>query len=232
MTLSVDYIYKYTLELILKNQVGGLSSEQFERYWNGEQNAYQGDLLGRWQARSSSKTGTNTGLIENETILQKLANFMLPLSIDIIGGNVEKPSNFRYRLAFRINGVDCYKINHNQIATVNASVINPPNVLKNMFYFVEYGGNEGYYYILPHTLPSAGITTADLDYICQPPDVKWGFIYNDDEERIYNEGTSVHPLWLADDCREICKRVLTTIGVSFKDRDFENFGKSVQLTGN
>jgi len=229
MTLTVDYNYKYVLDLMLKNQNGGLSNEQFERYWNAEQNAYQGDLLGRWQSRNNGKTGTNTGLIEDETILQKLAPFTTPGVINIISGNVEKPSNFRYRLAFRINGTDCYKINHGQIATVNTDIIDPPSILNNQFYFVEY---EGYYYVLPHTLPTSSITTAELDYIKAPPDIKWGFNYNDEDEQIYDSGSSIHPLWLADDCREICKRVLKTIGVAFKDGDFANFGASVQNTGN
>lgn len=229
MTLSVDYNYKYLLDLMLKNQNGGLGNEQFERYWNAEQNAYQADLLGRWQARSNGKTGVNTGLIENETILQKLAPFTYPGSLTIASGNADKPTDFVYRLAMRINGVDCYKINHNQIATVNDSVIDPPSITDDRFYFVEY---EDYYYILPHTLPTQTITTVSLDYIRTPPDIIWGFTYDAEERQVYNPGTSVQPLWLPDDCREICKRVLKTIGVAFKDSDFSNFGASVQNTGN
>ncbi|WP_230685443.1 hypothetical protein, partial [Streptococcus pneumoniae] len=68
MPVSVDYIYKYALDLINKNQAGGLNSEKFERLWNGEQAAYHSDLLGRWQRLNNGKTGLNTGLILDETV--------------------------------------------------------------------------------------------------------------------------------------------------------------------
>lgn len=228
MALSVDYIYKFLLDLMLKNQAGGLGNEQFERYWNGEQGAYQDDLLGHFQARNNGKTGMNTGLIQDETVMQKLAPFTKPVDLSIVSGVVDKPSDFVYRLAFRINGKDCYKINHNQIYTVNDSVIDPPSIAANTFYFVEY---EKKYSILPATLPTVAITTAQLDYITTPPNIKWGFTYTDEGQQVYELGTSVQPLWDNNSCREITKRVLKTIGVSFKDNDFSNFGNSVINTG-
>lgn len=42
---------------------------------------------------------------------------------------------------------------------------------------------------------------------------------------------SVDPIWDINSCIEISKRMLTTTGVSFKDGDFANFGKSVQREG-
>lgn len=227
MALSVDYIYKFMNDLINKNQAGGIGNEKFERLWNGEQNAYQNDLLGPFQARNNTKTGLNTGLIENETILQKLSPFIKPISISIVSGNVSKPDDFAFRLAFRINGKDVYKINYNQIATVNASVIDPPSIPNDRYYFVEY---EGYYYVLPHTLPSVAITAADLDYVSSPPNIRWGFTYDSEGRQIYNAGTSVQPIWDNISCMEITKRVLKSAGVTFKDKDFENFGNSVIQT--
>ena len=224
MSLSVDYIYQFALKLMKKNQAGSLPSVEFAFHWNDAQATYQDDMLGRFQARNNGKTGTNTGLIEDETILQKLSPFTKPYTLTIADGNADKPSDFVYRLAMRINGVDVYKINHNQIANVNASVIDPPSVSDNKYYFVEY---QGYYSFLPRT----GISAASLDYIQTPPNVVWGFTWDDDGRQVYNPGTSVQPLWDANSCREITKRMFTNLSVSFKDKDFENFGKSVQLTG-
>lgn len=228
MTLSVDYIYQYLLDLIMKNQAGGLGNEEFERLWNGEQSAYMDDLLGPWQARNNSKTGLNTGLILDETILQKLAAFTKPVALTITAANADKPSDFVYRLALRVNGKDCYKINHGQIATVNDSVIDPPSITTDTYYFAEY---QGYYYLLPRILPTVAITTADLDYISTPPNIKWGFTYASNGQQVYDVGASVQPLWLTNDCREITKRVMKSLGISFKDKDFENFGNSVIQTG-
>src|SRR6185503_11788917 len=126
MALSVDYLYKFVLRLIKKNQAGGLKSTDFDINWNDAQGSYQDDLLGRFQAAAKSKTGLNTGLIEDETILQKLDPFTQLYTLSIINGMAAKPSDFVFRLAMRINGKDVFKIRHNQIATVNDSVIDPP----------------------------------------------------------------------------------------------------------
>lgn len=223
MALSVDYLYKFSLNLIRKNQAGGLASTEFANQWNDAQGSYQDDLLGRFQARNNGKTGLNTGLIEDETILQKLSPFAKPVTLAISSGVSDKPSDFVYRLAIRVGGKDCFKINYNQIANVNDSVIDPPSTTTNTTYFVEY---EGYYKFLPDT-----VTSADLDYITTPPNVLWGFTFDGSGRQVYNSGTSVQPKWDNNSCREITKRMLSNLGVSFKDKDFENFGKSVQLTG-
>lgn len=230
MALTTNYLYQFSKDLMKKNQAGGLKSTDFDLNWNDSQGSYQDDLLGRFQQRSNGKTGLNTGLIEDETIMQKLAAFIIPYSLAISSGISSKPENFIYRLALRINGYDCYKINHTQIATVNASVIDPPSVADNMYYFVEYGKSlatpNGYYSFFPNT-----VTAADLDYIATPTDIKWGYTFDSMGRQIYNSGLSVQPQWDNNSCREITKRMLTNLGVSFKDTDFANFGKSVQLTG-
>jgi len=223
MALSVDYLYKFVLRLIKKNQAGGLKSTDFDINWNDAQGSYQDDLLGRFQAAAKSKTGLNTGLIEDETILQKLDPFTQLYTLSIINGMAAKPSDFVFRLAMRINGKDVFKIRHNQIATVNDSVIDPPSVDTNTYYFIEYEDNYSY---LPNT-----VTSADLDYIATPTDVKWGYTWDSDGRQVYSAQFSVQPQWDNNSCREITKRMLTNLGVSFKDADFMNFGKSVQLTG-
>lgn len=223
MSLSIDYIYKFALDLILKNQSGGLKSTAFANHWNDAQSTYFDDLVGRFQARNTGKEGANTGLILDETILQKLSPFTKPATLTISSGNADKPSDFVFRLAVRINGYDVKKINQAQIASVNNSVIDPPSSTSNKYYFTEY---EDYYSFLPNT-----VTSASLDYISYPPNVKWAYTIDSSGRQVYNEGASVQPGWDDFSCREITKRMLTNIGVSFKDNDFLNFGKSVQMTG-
>jgi len=225
---SVDDIYNFTKFLLRKNQSGTLSASNLFYSWNSEQIAFFEDLKGRWQARNMGKTGPNIGLIEDETILTKLDPFTVPASLDIAGGSSDKPVDFSFRLALRINGVDCIKINHNQIANVNNNVIDPPSITDNKFYFVDYKDS---FYFLPHTLPTQTITTADLDYLTQPTDIIWGFSYDAKKRQIYNSGTSKQPQWKQSEIVEITKRTLTGFGVSYKDKDFEQFGKAAQATG-
>lgn len=221
--LSTDYLYRFCLDLILKNQSGGLKSSAFANHWNDAKSTYFDDLLGRFQARNTGKEGMQTGLIENETILQKLSPFTKPATLPITSGNADKPEDFVYRLAMRIDGKDCIKINQSQLSAVNNSVIDPPNAVTGKYYFMEY---ENYYYFLPRT-----VTSADLDYISNPPDIVWGFTYDTEGRQVYNSGTSVQSGWDDLSAREISKRMLTNIGIAFKDNDFANFGKSVQMTG-
>ena len=305
MALSVDYLYQFTLKLMKANQSGKLSSKEFCFYWNDASYTYQNDLLGPFLARNNGKTGANTGLIEDETIMQKLAPFTKPGTLSIIAGTAPKPSDFIYRLAMRLNGVDCYKINHNQIHNVNTDAIDPPSITNGRFYFVEY---EGYYLFLPTGLPTVAITAASLDYIATPNKVVWGYTFDSAGRQVYNAsgitrvdidfggvgytaptiafsapaiggvqatGTlsvssgvitavvmtnigngyagltptatitgasttpanlsapvvSVQPQWDNLSCMEITKRMFVNLGVSLKDKDFENFGQKVQLTG-
>lgn len=223
MALSVDYIYQYTLNLIKKNQAGSLTSTEWARHWNGESTAYQDDLLGRFQARSNGKTGINTGLIENETIMQKLAPFIKNATIAIASGNGNKPVGFKYELALRINGKEVRRIDHDQIATVNDNVIDPPSILADSYYVVTY---QGYYTFLPAT-----VTVASLDYIEAPTDVFWGFTIVGGRQT-YSSGASIQSQWDDASNREITKRVLSTLGVAYKDGDFANFAQRVIQTGN
>jgi hypothetical protein len=222
MALSVDYLYQFTLDLIKKNQAGSPGSVAWARHWNDAQSAYQDDLLGRFQGRSNGKSGVNTGLIENKTILQKLSPFTKKATLAVGSGNGNKPSGFIYELSLRVNGKDAKHIEHGQIATVNDNVIDPPSITTDTYYVVEY---EGYYTFLP-----TNVTEAVLDYIEAPTDVVWGFntVAN---RQVYSAGTSVQPKWDNNSCREITKRVLSTLGVSFKDADFSNFGNRVINTG-
>lgn len=223
MSLSVNYLYQFSLTLIKKNMAGGLKSSDFERQWNDAQGSYQDDLLGRWQARNNGKTGLNTGLIEDETILQKLSAFISPTTLTITNGVSDKPSDFVYRVSLMIGNYDCYKINYNQRSSVINNVIDPPSIANSTYYFLEY---EDYYEFLPTT-----VTSAALDYIATPKDIKWGYTWDAQGRQVYNAGSSVQPQWDNNSCREITKRMLKGIGVSFKDADFANFGQSVITTG-
>lgn len=223
MALSVNYLYEFVLKLIRKNQSGGLSSTEFAYHWNDAQSTYFDDLAGRFQKNNTGKEGPNTGLMMDKTILQKLAIFTKPATLTISAGNSDKPDDFIYHLALTINGFDVIHINHDQKNSVNNSVIDPPNIASNKYYYVEY---EDYYSFLPNT-----VATASLDYIATPTDILWASTRDSENRQIYNEGTSIQPLWDNSSCREITKRMLTNLGVTFKDPDFENFGKSVQNMG-
>jgi hypothetical protein len=223
MSLSVDYVYQFALKLIRKNQSGGISSTEFAYQWNDAQATYMDDLLGRFQARNNGKEGPNTGLIENETIQTKLNPFSISTPLSISGGVCVKPDNFIYTLALRINGVKVFQVDRDEIGAMNDDVIDPPSISDNSYYYTEYGNQYKFF-------PPA-VTAAELDYIVAPTDVFWAWTPDGQGRQVYDAANSTQPQWDNNSCREITKRMLTNIGVSLKDADFANFGKSVITTG-
>lgn len=223
MALSVNYIYEFVLKLIRKNQSGSLTSVEFAYHWNDAQGSYQDDLLGRFQARNNGKEGPNTGLIENETILTKLTPFTIPTTLTITAGQAVKPTDFIYTLALRINNAKVFQVDKDQIWSMLDDVIDPPSVAEDNYYYAEY---LNYYKFYPNT-----VTEVELDYIATPVDVLWNYTFDSNQRQVYSVSGSVQPVWDNNSCREISKRMLTNLGVTFKDADFMNFGKSVQLTG-
>lgn len=225
MIWNVDKLYNYQKFLTKKNQSGNISATDFFYAWNSEQNSYHSDVVGRWQMNSNGKSGLNTGLIMNETIQQILSPFTLTANITLASGEAEKPSDFIFELALRKGIYRIQKINHDQIYSVEDSVIDTPSATTNTLYCVEY---ENYYSLLPAS------TTGDitLDYVAQPEDVVWGYTLDAQGRQVYNPGTSVQPKWSTPTVIEITKRTLKSLGIGFKDQDFINAGQSAIATGN
>ncbi len=225
MAWSVDDIYKFTRFLTKTNQSGRISATDLFYAWNSEQVSYQNDILGRFNIRSNGKSGANTGLILNETIKQELAAFTLPLPITIAAGKADKPTDFIYEVGLRKGNYDIVKINHDQISTVQRSVIDPPSTTDNKYYAVEY---DDYYYLLPQSVTG----TVDLDYIASCTDIVWGFTLDVNNRQVYSAGASVQPKWNQNTIVTITKRALKVLGVHFLEQNFEQYGNSVINTGN
>lgn len=227
-TWDVNKIYLDLKFLLRTNQSGGISVTDFYNAWNTEQHAYFSDLLGKWERNNNGKSGQNTGLIMNETIMTDLSPFVIEGSETISSGTVTKPDNFIYGLARRLLVDDVEylvtKINHGQIWYVNNDVIDPPSVTDGTYYIVEY---EDRYKVLPEA------ATGDLllDYVAHPRDIVWGYTFDAQNRKVYNAGLSVQPQWSIPTVLTITKRTLTSFGVSYKDKDFQNFGKSNTVTG-
>src|SRR5690242_4549217 len=127
MAWDVNQVYGFLRFLIRKNQSGSISATEFFYTWNAEQYAYHDDLVGKWQNKNNTKEGMNTGLIQNEVIMTKLAPFTIPITIAIAGGQATKPTDLIYTLALRINDTKVFKINHDQKWAVLDDVIDPPS---------------------------------------------------------------------------------------------------------
>lgn len=224
MALTVNDIYNLMKFLIRKNATGSLSSTEFEIAWNSEQKSFQSDLLGRFQKQSNGKQGMNTGLALNQTIMTKLTPFTHNVSIPVVSGYAVKPYNFIYELGLRSTGdKQVTHVQHGQLSSVINDSIDPPSIVDGAYYTAEY---DDKYKVLPQAL---GVVY--LDYIGTPRDVVWGYGIDIYDRRQYNQNTSTQAQWMDNDIIEITKRTLKSLGVSFKDADFVNFGQSTIITG-
>ena len=224
MAWTVDNIMYFFRFHLRKNQAGGISATDLFYAWNTEQTMYHNDIVGRWQAKGNGKVGNNIGMIQDETILTDLAPFTILSTIAISGGDVTKPSGFIYTADIRIGNSKVEHITPDQFDAVLNSVLDPPLVADSKYYYTEY---EDYYYLLPHSVTGSVI----LSYIAAPTDIVWGYTIDGNGRQVYDVATSVQPQWNQDTIVTICKRALTSFGVSFKDQDFEQFGRTAQLTG-
>jgi hypothetical protein len=220
---SVDQIYSYTRFLLNKNQAGGISATDLFNAWNGEQSAYHEDLIGRWQARSNGKSGPNTGMIQDETVLIKMAPFMIPITLPINSGFVNWPSDFIYLQALRINGEKVYHFNKDERWSIERSYIDPPSIVDDSYYYTEY---DGKYLILP-----TAATSIDMDYIAQATDILWAFNFDGNGRQVYDAGNSIQPSWSQNTIVEITRRTLNSFGVHFSSQYYAEFGKSNIITG-
>jgi len=155
--------------------------------------------------------------------MTKLMPFIKPVGLSVTTGQATKPSDFVYTLALRCNNAPVFQVDHGQIWSLYDDIIDPPSDATNTFYYVEY---LNYYLLFPNDVASVS-----LDYVCEPLTVSWAYTFDSNNRQVYNPAGSVQPQWDDVSCREITERMLKTIGVAFKDRDFAQFGQSVQNAG-
>lgn len=225
MAWSIDTLRQFTLFLIRKNQSAGITFSEFQNVFNAEQRTYMNDLLGPFQQQQRPKSvSQQTGLIQNETIIQKLSPFIKPYDLPIVSSKGYKPGDFIYEMGMRIDAYRATRVNHDQIYAAENDVIDPPDASAGTYYFTEY---LNYFMFLP-----AGLTkTGKLDYVGEPTDAIWAYTINAYGRQIYDPVNSVQPLWDGISLVEIVKRSLRMLGVSFKDDDFEQFAEGTIVTG-
>lgn len=224
MAWSTDNIMNYLKYQLRKNQAGSISATDLFYAWNSEQSALHTDIVGRWQKENNSKEGQNTGLIENETIMSKIAVLTKSVTLPIVAGQGTKPADFVYALSLRIGNYKVFPVTPDEIASANEDVIDPPSIANNTYLSTEY---QNYYAFLPNT-----VTTFQLDYIQVPPDIVWGFTFDGAGRQVYNPATSVQPIWDQATIVEITRRCLGSFGISLKDGDFAGAGSKIIETGN
>lgn len=219
MALSVDYVYKFMLDVMKKSQAGGLRKESFQYHWNNASNNYMNALLGPFQLKSNDPSNPKQGLLQNQTVLGKLQPFVTSTSITPAAGLAAKPSDYIFALNLSVGDYDMVPVTLNQINGAKASVIDPPSTTQ--FYYAE---NSTSFKILP----ASSVSSITLEYIKKATNVVWAYTFDANNRQVYDAANSVQPEWDDLSCGEITMRAFKTLGVSFKDGDMAQFGQSIQ----
>lgn len=225
MSWNVNQIYEELKFLMRKSQTANITATNLFYAFNLEQNMYFQDIVGRWEAKGNGKQGINSGLVRDELILTDLAPFTISATLAITAGEVAKPSDFVYTNNLSYNGIRISHVTNGQIPSVAKSVIDPPSLTDQSYYYTEYTNK---YHLLPTTITG----NIQLDYIASPTDVVWNYTFDGAGRQVYNPTGSVQPQWNQSTLLVIIKRTLTNFGVSYKDGDFTNFGRNAQMSGN
>ncbi len=229
--MTVDYAYKYILWQMNKNQAGSLSATEFGYLFNSEQIAMMNDLLGVWQKNNNSKQGNLTGLIENQTILNKLVPFTVKTDMEVTDGVCICPDDYVYILSCTYLGYKVFYLTKDQLFNMQTDVIDPPSISDKKYYFTDiYESNRKKLLMYPKITVAGG--EKPVLYTVNPPTpVLWNFTIVSGRQ-VYASAGSVQPLWDELTAQEICNRCLKKLGVHFKDGDFVNYGNSVIQTAN
>lgn len=214
--MTVDYIYQFSLVLMRKMQAGGLSATQFGYHWNDTQRSYMSVLLGPYQKR------VGVGLVQNQTTLGKLSPFIRQASATITSGVATKPTGYIYGLSIAVGDYGAEPLTFSQFSAAKRSTIDPASSTK--FYVADFSGSLIF-------LPATYSGTATLTYVKEPTNIVWAYTLDGDSRQVYDATNSVQPEWDGLSCSEITKQMFRTLGVSFKDSDFANFGQSVIAQG-
>lgn len=220
--MNVNDLYRMLLFVLNKNQAGGLSVDDFEDSYNTAQSQYFSDLVGRFQQYQYGRAIPRVGLGENETVMTKLAPFIMNASVAVSGNSAPKPDGLIRLLAMRYGNTKVFRVEHDKVWSAVTSYIDAPSTSN--VYYVEYADAWTIY-------PTSGISSVTIDYLRKPADIVWAYTVDADGRYEYTSSGSVDPEWDDISAVEIATRALKILGVHFKDGDFVAYGQSVLNNG-
>lgn len=199
-----------------KYQLGYISGSEFNLMFRAAEVAHMSFLTGNLHQFTPGRPVPRVGLDMTKQVAEKLAPFRYTISVPVpSNGEIGKMSDVAaVETMNKTDGTRLYYVAPNRLSYyLNSSVwdINEQPI------YAEY---DTYYRVYPSNIDV--VITA----IRTPPYSKWAFNVIDNME-VYDNLSSIDPLWKDPDVMEIIGRMCKAIGVSLKDGELMNYGQSV-----
>ena len=225
--MTIDQVYKFVDFIIKKSNSGGyLTPDEFNLIINRAQIQYFNKLYGNQNDYRYDRPVPKIAYAITEKISNSLSPFLsdsTALSVDS-NGQVNIPSDLfqTVSITHTIDGIEyeITRVEQDRIANNLSSYYDAPTAD-----FPIYAQLRTKFQFYPKNLG-----TANLYYLKKPTDMVWGYTTVSGRP-VYNEGTSVQPLWKDMDMNEIIYIALSYIGVNLKDPDVSQFAQLKTQTG-
>jgi len=214
-----------------KHQKGYVDADTYMRIINQAQDSFCSYLLGEFQQYKYQSPVPRVQYGENRNVRQSLT-----------------PLIYRYKLGERADGTWDYPLDFQQVdgmwdiynfgrirfvqqqqlhSTLN-SVIDP--VESNPIYLLE---DEGFRFYPNQNYNGVTLSNSQalLSYVKTPPRIVWGFTLDANEREIYNQETSIDPVWYDLDMFEIICRALKIISVNLQAGQVQQYASEILANG-
>ena len=221
--MSVDEVKRLMEYIINKNQNGNFTRSDFFDVINQSQRQYQSWLLGSFQTYTPGRPIAKVELGQNSVVRQRLSPTIYRVVLTIDGsGNAPYPADYIQTdsMYMTTGNKRIRNVQQNALDSNINSVIDP--VATNPIYLIE----DTRFQFYPVTLVNSKLT-----YVGDAPDIVWGFTLDGNGREIYNEGTSVQPVWDDIALADIIDRALKMTGVNFQNGAVVQYANELKSSG-
>lgn len=221
--MTIDTVYKIVQFAVNKAQNGYLTPEEFNLCINNGQRGYAAYLLGTMQQYTPGRPIARVELGQNSVVRQRLTPIIYGynLPIDTTGFSPYPGDYLQTDAMWSIYGYQRirYADQHKFVSIYN-SRIDP--IRRYPIYVLEDVG----FRFFPSTL-----SDARLNYVRNPPDMRWGYVNDANGLPLYSEAHSTQPVFDDAAMMEIIVRALALVGVNLQAAQVSQYAEQIKQGG-
>lgn len=222
--MDINQVYQIVLYATAKNLAQGyVSPNDFNLTINQAQRSYVAYLLGSFQQYTPGQPVARVEFGQNTVIRTRLAPIIYWTDLSLDGdGYCDYPEDYLQTDAmFTIYGYKRIRaVQQDSLYSYYNSAIDP--IETNPIYILEDTGL--------HFFPE-DLGEAKMSYVANPPEMLWGYTVDVNGIPIYDEPSSIQPVWDDASMLDIIVRALAIIGVNLQLNVVEQYSMVVKNQG-
>lgn len=186
-------------------------------------------LLGQFVSYQYGRPLSRVQFGMNEIVRQRitpLIDAVTTINIDATGF-AAYPTDYQQADALNLTSLDRVRFvpQHKKYSYIK-SRIDP--VATNPIFLIE---SQGFRFYPNTNFNGVSLGTIQLSYVKTPPDIVWGNSPDGQGRPIYNQGTSINPVWYDTDMDELIVRALEMIGVNLQAPEISQYAQMIKNEG-